>query len=191
MLSISRELILRAQDGDLEAFKAIYDYYSGFVYNISIGMTRKKEDAEEIAQDVFLKVYRSLKSFEFNASLKTWIYRITVNTAINYCKKKTREINMVFPYEDIEMLPVAEDRGKNEINDEYNKALVRSFLDMLNPDQRACIILRNIEGLSYQEIAKTLNVNINTVRTRLKRARERIMNIYRKRGDKNEVRQGA
>ena len=178
MPEIAKETLQKAQEGDLESFENIYKETSGFVYNVAFRIMNNKQDTEEVVQDVFLNIYHNLRNFRFQSSLKTWIYRITVNCAINHIKKMAREKNRIREYgnnlvqaDGISQVPEVEktDAGREEI--------ISALLGILDADQRACIVLRNIEGLSYREISDTLKININTVRTRLKRAREKLLNF--------------
>jgi RNA polymerase sigma-70 factor (ECF subfamily) len=175
MQEVERELITRAGEGDMRAFGEIYQRVSGYVYTLAYRVVNTKHDAEEVTQDVFLKIYHSLNSFKFESSLKTWLYRITVNTALNHTKKRnrvtTREVEEVF---ENPATVTQSDAGKFLEAGETEDQL-KILLDQLNPDQRACIVLREIEGLDYQRIASDLGININTVRSRLKRARETLM----------------
>ena len=175
MQDIARETLIKAREGDLESFEAIYNAVSGFVYNVALRIVNNKEDAEEVAQEAFLLIYSGLKRFRFESSFKTWVYRITVNCAINFAKKMSKIRNKTIRYEDVsgpERLSVGY-QDKTSVID--TGEAVKKLLGALNPEQRACVVLRNIEGLSYAEIAKSLMVNINTVRSRLKRARERLL----------------
>jgi len=172
MQDISKNVITRAAGGNMDAFEHIYRTASGFVYNVALRVTNNRPSAEEVAQDVFLKIYRNLKNFEFKSSFKTWIYRIAVNTAINASKKTSRETDRRVEYDDEAKQKTSIEIAQSASGELDNKELVKRLLAMLNPDQRACIVLRSIEGLSYKEIADALHININTVRTRLMRARE-------------------
>ena len=178
MRQIAQEILIKAQEGDLESFENIYKETAGFVYNVAFRIVNNKQDTEEVVQDVFLNIYHNLKSFRFQSSFKTWAYRITVNCAINHSKKMARERNRVKEYGNnlIQTGEISESPEIDKINDGRDK-IISSLLGVLNADQRACIVLRNIEGLSYQEISNTLKININTVRTRLKRARETLLNL--------------
>ena len=175
MQEIERELITRAGGGDRGAFREIYQRASGYVYTLAYRVVNTKHDAEEVTQDVFLRLHHSLGSFKFESSFKTWLYRIAVNTALNHAKKRsrvtTREVEEV--YED--PATVTQPEAGKRLEAEETERQLKSLLDQLNPDQRACIVLREIEGLDYQEIAGSLGININTVRSRLKRAREALM----------------
>jgi len=184
MQDISKNIIIHASKGDMNAFESIYNAVSGFVYSIAYKMTYSREDAQEITQDVFLKIYKNLKWFRFQSSFTTWVYRITVNVAINFSKRRAREQEKMITYKDDVKLKTAAIAKEEKTHKAGNEEILGSLLAILNPDQRACMILRNIEGLSYKEIAKTLKININTVRTRLKRAREKILDNFQKRGGK-------
>ncbi|MFH1857876.1 MAG: RNA polymerase sigma factor [Candidatus Omnitrophota bacterium] len=175
MHSISNDLLIRASEGNIEAFEEIYKAASGFVYSTALRITKSTSDAEEITQDVFLKVYRNLKSFGFRSSFKTWLYRVTVNTALNTYKKISQELSRRVD-DDIERKEDPSSEGAREAVEQKDaEKKLASLLEVLSPEQRACILLREIEGLSYWEIAGALGININTVRSRLKRARETLL----------------
>ena len=175
MQEIERGLIVRAGEEDAVAFREIYRQAAGYVYTLAYRVVNTRHDAEEVTQDVFLKVHRSLSSFKFESAFKTWLYRVAVNTALNHAKKRsrvtTREVEEVFEDPATVTQP---DATKGLMAEDTEKRLM-VLLDQLNPDQRACIVSREIEGMDYQEIAKSLGININTVRSRLKRARETLM----------------
>ena len=184
MLKISDDTIRRAAEGDMEAFEEIYRYSSGYVHSVAYRITGNRQDAEEVTQDVFVRVYRKLGTFAFRSAFSTWIYRIAMNTAINLYRKRSKERGRTVPFDD------AIDSGKgregkeeiNSIDSEDNEKLVRSMLESLPEGQRACVVLRNIEGLKYEEVALALGINLNTVRSRLSRARERLISLYGKGG---------
>ena len=181
MSDISNELIIQAADGDMAAFEAIYKASSGFVYNIALKVTNNRDDADEVTQDVFVKIFNSLKEFGFRSSFKTWIYRIAANTAINHAKSESRRGRGKVEYDPATHDIQAPDTAKQEPDTEEAKGEVARLLDKLDPDQRAVLVLREIEELDYRAIADTLNININTVRSRLKRAREKLIALARKR----------
>ncbi len=179
MEAIPRELIEQAQAGDIEAFEKIYRAASGLVYSVALRVTGNRQEAEEITQDVFVKIYRSIRDFRFESSFKTWAYRIAMNTALNAYKRMARDMHRREDFDTvIETRAADTDTVKELVGQEerqQRETLLESLLTLLNPDQRACIVLREIEGLSYEEIAQVLRVNINTVRSRLKRARETLL----------------
>ena len=177
MHEITDDLLRKVLDGDLESFRVIYNAAGGFVYNVALRVVGNIEDAEEITQEVFLIVHHKLKDFRFQSSFKTWIYRITVNQAINYAKKNAKNKKNTTEYDENVNAVVVPPQVRNKMDQESREVVVKKLLDGLNPDQRACVVLRNLEGLSYQEIADSLGINLNTVRTRLKRAREALIEI--------------
>jgi len=179
MQDIPRDIVEQAQAGDMQAFQRIYRIASGFVYNVALRITNNQQEAEEVTQDVFMKIYHHLKEFQFRSSFKTWAYRIAVNTALNAYKKMSRfnrrrvDLDSV-----IDTQAVSKDNREEIFQAEERKEKEKrlaSLLKMLNPHQRAVIVLREIQGLSYQEISQILKINLNTVRSRLKRGREALL----------------
>lgn len=176
MKDVSSEVIERAAAGDVGAFEEIYRTYADHVYNISLRILRNREDAGEIVQEVFVIMHSRLKEFRAESSLSTWLYRVTVNTSINYYRKRGKERSRTVEYDDAfsgSVLPDVTHKAEND----YKEGLIRRLLDILSPEQRVCMILRAIEGLTYEQIAAALDVNINVVRSRLKRGREKLMGI--------------
>lgn len=181
MQEISDDIIIQAAEGNIAAFEMIYKAASSFVYNVALRITYNKEDAEEVTQEVFLIMHSKLKQFRGESSLKTWVYRVAVNCAINFARKTKSQKNSSVEYEE-HLAPRVDADVHKEIEKEDRDRAVDKILGSLNEEQRTCVILRNIEGLSYEQIAETLQININTVRSRLKRAREKIL-ATRKRAD--------
>jgi len=179
MQEVERELIEEASRGDMRAFRTIYERASGYVYALAYRVTNRKHDAEEVTQDVFLKLYHSLGSFKFEASFKTWLYRVAVNTALNYAKRKNRITSRETDPE-IERGTFTMPEAARNIETGEAEEKLKGLLERLSPEQRACIVLREIEGFDYQTIAQNLGININTVRSRLKRAREALMAFGKK-----------
>jgi len=178
-------LINRFKEGDASAFGEIVSKYQNKVYNLCRHMLRNAEDAEDAAQDVFLKAYQALPKFQPDASLYTWLYRIATNTCIDYKKKPIFE-------------SLFGDNGEGErlIHDRASEApspeklyqskqidqALQESLAKLSPKLRAIIILKEIEELSYEEIADTLDISMGTVKSRIARARaelQQLMNIFR------------
>ncbi len=172
---IARDLLIRAAQGDIQAFEEVYKASSSFVYNVAFRIVNNREDALEVAQEVFMSIHHKLKTFRFESSFKTWTYRITANCAINFAKKNSR--TKTVPYEDSFGEGAVFNEAQMQIDREFQSKLVGRLLAELNPDQRACVVLRDIQGLSYEGIAQALNININTVRSRLKRSREKLLRL--------------
>lgn len=183
MQDISRHIIEKAVSGDIDAFEEIYKTFSSAVYTAAFNITRNEQDAKEATQDVFINVFRKLRHFKFESSFGTWIYRITVNTAINIYKSRARYRQKTDTVENIE--DIADNNvaaGREDIDKEYAATKVTGLLGILSPEHRSCIVLREIEGLDYQEMAEVLKIPLNTVRSRLKRAREALIAYCRKEG---------
>jgi len=175
MEEITKDTILNASQGDMNAFETIYKNTSGFVYNVALRMAGSYDTAAEITQDVFLKVYEELKNFRHASVFRTWLYRITVNMTLNALKKNSKYADKTI---DIDAMPdsiLTENPVHDQIERNTRNEELQKLLDTLSEDQKICIVLRDIEDMSYKEIAETLNLNINTVRTRLKRARETLL----------------
>ncbi len=174
-----RDIVEQAQKGDIQAFEKIYRALSSFVYTLALRVTNNAEEAEEVTQDVFLKIHHNLNSFQFRSAFKTWVYRIAVNTALNASKRFSRQMRARVDLDDVIETQVAatdlQDEPGRQDELKFQKQRLESLLTELNPKQRMCITLREINGLSYEEIAKVMKININTVRSRLKRAREALL----------------
>ena len=187
MKDISQETIRLAAQGDRQAFEEIYRVSSGFVYTIALRIMNKPADAQEVTQEVFIKLFHNLKDFQFRSSFKTWLYRVTANSAINAYNARKRQRCRHVDFEEVSgVLEAAQDPPQTQEYTEREKLLTK-LLDCLPAQQRACIVLRHIEGLSYQEISAALKININTVRTWLKRGRETLIKIYRNKEINDEL----
>ncbi len=173
----TEEVIARASNGDLQAFRDIYDAYSGFVFNVALRVTRHREDAREITQEVFVTVHNKLKSFRYQSSLRTWMYRVTVNASLNYIKKHASLKSRTVAYDDALGSSYSRDYMAEKSEREHNEGVINRLLGVLTPEQRACIVLRSMEGLSYEEMADVLAIDVNAVRSRLKRAREKLLSV--------------
>jgi len=175
MIDIPASLITGAIQGDSAAFEEVYRLTSSFVYGVALRILANSGDAEEVTQEVFVKIHRSLKDFGFKSSFKTWLYRITTNMAINAYHKRARERGRRADYDEALDIASSDPRVEQGIAGAETEETLHSLLNKLTAEHRAVLVLRELEDLSYGEMAKVLNININTVRTRLKRAREALM----------------
>lgn len=174
------EIIQSIADGEEKALTVLYDLYSEKVYNTALSYTKKVEDAEEITQDVFMKIYKSAATFKGNSSVSTWIYRITVNTSLNYLKKKKRFVffkNSLSSSQSIDF----EHPGVVLENKENAVALYKA-MDFLPSNQKTAFILSFIEELPRQEVADIMETSLKAVESLLQRAkinmRSELENIY-------------
>lgn len=179
MIEIPQSVLGEASLGNMQAFEEIYRAASGFVYNVALGIVRNSHDAQEVTQDVFMKIYHNLKSFGFHSSFRTWVYRIAVNTAIDRYRQVLRANKGRLDYDAAQAEGSCAPSVLKQANQFDNRAKIGKLLDTLNPEQKACILLREIEGLSYRDIAGVLKIPVNTVRSRLKRARQALLQYAR------------
>lgn len=175
MQDIREDVVNRAVHGDVDAFEEIVRAYGDLVFNVSLRMLKHRQDAEEVVQEVFLTVHRKLKSFAGQSKLKTWIYRITVNAAINYSRRTGRMRDRTVEYDEEALDPDHTRAVPDAADKEYAEHIIRHLLGLLSAEQRACVVLRSIEGLSYEQIAEALKIDVNSVRSRLKRARDKML----------------
>lgn len=185
-----RDLVRRAQAEDKEAFEELVRRHQHRVFAVAGGIVRRREDVEDIAQQVFVKAYFSLKRFDQRAAFSTWLYKITVNECWDLLrKKKVRPL----VYESDLSEEQARQFGTPEKHRSHvpdaSEALearqhIEQLLDGVDERDRMMLILKEVEGFAVEEIAQMLDLNANTVKVRLFRARRRIVQQARKRGAK-------
>src|SRR6202023_1271318 len=184
-----RELVRRAQAGDKEAFEELVRRHQHRVFAVAGGILRRREDVEDIAQQVFVKAYFSLKRFDQRAAFSTWLYKITVNECWDLLRKrKVRPLvyESDLSEEQARQYGAPEERSAPalDISDKLvARERVEKLLECLDERDRMMLILKEVEGFAVEEIAEILDLNANTVKVRLFRARRRIVNEARKRGD--------
>lgn len=181
-----RELVRRAARGEREAFRELVERYQGRVLAVVVGMLHDREAALEVTQEVFLKAYRSLDRFKGDASFYTWLYRIAVNQSIDYQRREARrptpEVSKGAPPGGEERAePLARLASDDPSADPFRAASdaellrrMRQALDELTPDHKAVIVLRELEGLSYEEISQVMRCSKGTVMSRLHYARKKL-----------------
>jgi RNA polymerase sigma-70 factor (ECF subfamily) len=175
-------LIDRFKGGDKAAFEELVLKYQDRIYNLCRHMLGNSHDAEDAAQDTFLKAYQKLKDFRPEASFYTWLYRIAVNTCLDYRKRPFFE--SLFKKSEVEEFidePVSDWPSPEKLYESKQLGLaLRKSLRKLSLKLRTVIILKEIEGLSYEEIAKVLDVSVGTVKSRISRAREELKQRLKK-----------
>jgi RNA polymerase sigma-70 factor, ECF subfamily len=175
------ECLLQAlREGQETAYEALIQHYQQPVYNLVYRLMDDPADASDVVQEVFLKIFRSIGNFRGDSSLKTWIYRISCNEAYNqrrwYIRHKKQEVGLETDDESApnlnELLP---DHGRSAFDIASGHelhALIENALTELNPQFRAAVVLRDIEDMSYEEIAEVLQISLGTVKSRILRGRE-------------------
>jgi len=174
-------LVRRVQARDELAFREIVERYQAKVFSIIFGILRNHNDAEDIAQQVFSKIYFSIKNFDFRSSLLTWIYKITVNECYDYLRKK-RVRKLVyesdFSEEDAQRMQntdAAIDQAPAVDTRLAQHDLVVKLLDRLSPEDRSLLLLKEVEGHSVEELAEMTGMNENTIKVKLFRARQKLV----------------
>ncbi len=184
-----RELVRRAQSEDQEAYEELIRRHQHRVFAVAGGILRRREDVEDIAQQVFVKAYFSLKRFDQRAAFSTWLYKITVNECWDLLrKKKVRPLvyESDLSEEQARQVGAAEEKdgGGPDVSERLEaRQRVERLLDGLDERDRTMLILKEVEGFAVEEIARILDLNANTVKVRLFRARRRIVSKARKRGE--------
>lgn len=154
--------------GDEQAFTELVTRYQRYVMNVVCSLAGNSQDADDIAQEVFIRVYRNADSFRRQSKFSTWLYRIVINTSYTYLKRKKKFI----PLDEIGPRPVLGQVPQEGIQDKDKQVLVRKVIERLPFKYRTVIVLKEIEGLSYEDIALSVGCSIGTVESRLFRARQ-------------------
>ena len=175
-------------DGDADAFEALVKACEKQVYHIALNMTGSEEDAFDISQDVFLKAYRSLRSFRQESSFQTWVCRLAANRCIDFLRKQKRRGKTVSLDEpdDLGRLPELPDERyapEQVVERRERTRLLRAAMQKLPEDQRIILILREVEGFSYQEISEALELEPGTVKSRIARARAHLAELLTEHGN--------
>ena len=182
-----RELVKRAQKEDKEAFEELVRRHQARVFAVAGGILRNKEDVEDIAQQVFLKAYFSLKRFDQRAAFSTWLYKITVNECWDLLRK--RKVRPLLYEADLSEEQARQYGASVEREEQAQDVSVRlekkqqleRLLECLEERDRMMLVLKEVQGFSVEEIAEILGINGNTVKVRLFRARQRITDRVRRR----------
>ena len=168
-----KHYIDRVINGDVNAFSYLVDKHKGMVYTLAFRMLKNAEDAEELAQDVFVKAYNSLVEFKFESKFSTWLYSITYYTAISKLRKKQIE---VLDYEQVnlpESQIIQTYNAINELTKNEQKRYINETLAILNPDDALIITMYYLNENSIDEISEATGLSISNVKVKLHRARKR------------------
>ncbi|HMP82558.1 MAG TPA: sigma-70 family RNA polymerase sigma factor [Verrucomicrobiota bacterium] len=176
-----QRLVRRAQQGDLGAYDELVRQHQERIYATIYHMTSNHEDANDLAQEAFVKAFHSLKSFKGGSSFYTWLYRIAVNKTINFLKQRNRRTHMSLndldfnAENDPDLVALVSDNtprrdaALTELQEKLNAAMMK-----LSEPHRLAVVLHDVQGLSHDEIAKVMDCNIGTVRSRLFYARQQL-----------------
>lgn len=167
-------IVLACQQGDSVAQRELYDRCQQSVYRLAVRMVGVQA-APDVAQDTFLQTFRSLRQFSGRSRFETWLYRLAVNECLQFLRRARRE-----PCERLTREP--EDRSPDKADHLQHRELLERALAQLDPDLRSVFLLREIEGLSYRELAEALEIPEGTVASRLNRARTELQRLLRELG---------
>jgi RNA polymerase sigma-70 factor (ECF subfamily) len=184
-----RQLVARSQKGDADAFRQIFERYKRRAYALALGVVHDRDAALDVVQDAFLRAHRHLDGFEGNASVYTWLYRIVMNASIDHLRKRGRQKTV--DYDDAvahleeesaadvaAMVPQlvrgnpAKELARREIREKIDEALGK-----LSPNHRAVLVMREVDGLSYEEMAKVMKCSKGTIMSRLFHARKNMQKL--------------
>lgn len=165
----------------MDAFEQIVQTYQTKVYNIALSITGNHHDADDAAQDVFVKVYRSIGAFSFHAQFSTWLYRVATNVCLDYLRKRKRGSTVPLDTDDADepQLQVADTAPTPEFAFEQKETirLVRQAIANLSDEHKKVIVLRDLSGLTYEEIAAIEQCSVGTVKSRINRARQNLKKL--------------
>lgn len=180
-----RTLVDLVVDGDQGAYQVLVQRYQSRVFAVAYGVLHNREDAREVAQETFIKAYRNLPSFRRDSSFYTWIYRVTVNLSIDFQRRAYRKRETVLdearitPEDAHHTGPRPLATPGQSLERKQLAARIKAAIDMLPEDQRTAVVLREVQGLSYKEIAETMGCAEGTVMSRLYYGRQKLQQILK------------
>lgn len=184
-MSQNEQLLLeKAKDGDVAAFEELIEAYQKKIFNLAFRIIGNYDDAADMAQEALIRIFRSIANFKEQSSFSTWIYRITTNVCLDEIRKKKSKRAISLDEEihaedgDMKRQIMSDDPQPDEIAErEELRSVVNSAINSLPEDQRLVISLRDIQGLSYDEISEVLDCPGGTVKSRINRARQALKNV--------------
>ena len=185
VLPLEASIISRLQAGDMTAFDEIFNLYKDMVFRLGFRLLGEREEALDLSQEVFLTIYRNIGTFRGECQLKTWIYRIVINRAANrsrWWRRHKKDMTLSLDHmpgepESKQILKSLPSQERNPYEGVYSLEIedrIQQALQALPIEQRAAIIMRDLEGLSYEEIAESTRVSLGTVKSRIARGREEL-----------------
>jgi RNA polymerase sigma-70 factor, ECF subfamily len=195
-------LVKRVRDGDQRAFKLLVERYQRKVYAVALGMLKDKDEAMDVSQEAFVKVYKYLDHFKGDSSFYTWLYRITVNICIDVMRRKGSSGGQMEEFDESVATDLGEARigalgsrlGTNPQKSALRRELAEKIQEALAsvPEKhRAILLLREVEGMSYEDLSRTLDIPKGTVMSRLFHARAKVQKILSEYLELDEAKSGV
>jgi RNA polymerase sigma-70 factor (ECF subfamily) len=180
MAQPDKETLKKLKNGGLKAFEVIFSFYEKSIYGYIYSMVGHRENAEDLTQEVFLKLYKNAGAIDAENNFKNWLYKIATNTVYDWLRKKRKGAEM-FIIDDEENSFETIDDNSTYLHIEDAKDL-ESAINDIKPNYRRVLLLFYYEGMSYEEIADILEVPLNTAKTHIRRAKEALKMVYDKKG---------
>jgi RNA polymerase sigma-70 factor (ECF subfamily) len=187
-----QELIYRLKEGDGIAFKHLVESRQSLVFNTVLGFLQSQEDAEDVTQDVFIKIFESIHQFKGESALSTWVYRVAVTTALEFIRRKKRKkrfglLSPLFGEDNTPNLELPDFHHPGVTLDNKEKAgMLFKAIKELPENQQIAFILNKVEGLSYQEVAEIMKTSLSAVESLLHRAKNNLRDLLKKLNNLNE-----
>ncbi len=180
-----KNLIKNLKEGDENAFKFLVENYKGFIFNTSLPIIQNTEEADDLTQEVFIQVYKSINGFKGNSSLSTWIYRITVSKCFEYLrfKKRKKRFSQIINLfrEDGTTIDIPQfDHPGVQLEKKEDARLLFEAIESLNEEQKTAYILKNIQGLSYKKISKVMDKSTSSIESLIFRAKKNLKKYLEK-----------
>ena len=166
--------------GDTNVFGILVDRYKDMIFSLALKMIKDREEAEEVSQDTFIKVYNSLNKFKGDSKFSTWIYKITYNTCLDRLKKKKKEDSIISIDEFSNHLIKTLDNALSALEEKERKESILNCLNLLSREENFLLTLYYFDDQSLEEIAKIMNINSNNVKVKLFRSRKKLAVILKK-----------
>ena len=166
-------------EGDTNAFSVLVDRYKDLVFTLALRMLKNREEAEEVAQDTFIKVYKSINKFKGDSKFSTWIYKIAYNTSLDRLKKNKKYINDVAIDEFTERQIKTIDNALDKLEDEEREQTIQKCIALLPNDDSFLLTLYYFDELTLEEISKTIGIKPNNVKVKLYRSRKKLATILK------------
>lgn len=185
-MDTEKELIQRVQRGDPDAFEPLVQNYEKQVYNLCLRMVGNAEDARDLAQEAFLKAWRGMGGYQFEAAFSTWLYRLTGNVCIDFLRRQKRRpaVSLTMEEDSTELdVPDPEPTPEEQLLERETCKVVAQAMDELETEFRQILTLRVVQNQSYEQIAQVMDLKVGTVKSRLARARTKLRKILLQNGN--------